>query len=65
LEDFMPVYDICYLNQGGNLTYKFSAICEDNMRAKVLAHAMKQADFKRFEVWSGESLVYPRPQHPH
>ena len=60
----MPVYDICYLHQSGALNSQYSAICESDMQAKTLAHAMKQPDFKRFEVWTGEALVYQRPQHP-
>jgi hypothetical protein len=57
----MPAYEICYLDDGGVLTYKFLANCEDDGRAKVLAHAMKLPSVKRLEVWSGESLIYTRP----
>jgi hypothetical protein len=57
----MPAYEICYLNTDGSLTYKFAADCADDNRAKVLAHAMKTADAKRLEVWSGENLIYARP----
>jgi hypothetical protein len=63
MEDPMPAYDICYLNQGGELSYKFSATCDDDKRAKVLAHAMKMPDCKRLEVWNGELLVFQRPQN--
>ena len=59
----MPVYDICYLNQAGVLSYKYSAICKNDIKAKTLAHAMKQHAFKRFEVWDGEVLVYQRPEN--
>ena len=58
----MFAYDICYLDQGGVLTCKFSAMCDDDKRAKILAHAMKLPDYRRLEVWKGESLVYRRPQ---
>jgi len=58
----MPAYDICYMDQEGILTCKFSAICGDDKRAKILAHAMKLPDIKCLEVWSGESLIYRRPQ---
>jgi len=57
----MPAYEICYLDTDGMLTYKFSADCDDDNRAKVLAHAMKLPSAKRLEVWSGETLIYARP----
>jgi hypothetical protein len=57
----MPAYEICYLDDEGTLTYKFLANCEDDGRAKVLAHAMKPPSAKRLEVWSGEALIYARP----
>lgn len=57
----MPAYEICYLNSDGVLTYKFMANCENESRAKVLAHAMKLPSCKRLEVWNGEVLIYARP----
>ena len=57
----MPAYEICYLDGEGVLTYKFLANCDDDGRAKVLAHAMKLPSAKRLEVWSGEALIYARP----
>ncbi|MGH6828057.1 MAG: hypothetical protein ACREFW_04010 [Rhizomicrobium sp.] len=57
----MPAYEICYLDADGILTYKFLANCENDGRAKVLAHAMKLPGAKRMEVWNGEELVYARP----
>ena len=57
----MPAYEICYLDREGALTYKFSATCDDDGRAKVLAHAMKVPSARRLEVWSGEALIYARP----
>ena len=57
----MPAYEICYLDAYGTLTYKFLANCEDDSRAKVLAHAMKPPSAKRLEVWSGEAMIYARP----
>jgi len=57
----MPAYEICYLDEGGALTYKFSADCDDDRRAKILAHAMKSPSVKALEVWSGEELIYARP----
>jgi len=59
----MPAYEICYLDDEGALTYKFLADCEDDGRAKVLAHAMKLPSAKRLEVWNGEALIYARPSH--
>ena len=58
----MPSYEICYLNRDGSLACKFSACCDDDLRAKVLAHAMKLDEYKRFEVWTDRTLVYERPQ---
>ena len=57
----MPAYEICYRDEAGSLTYKFSANCDDDGRAKVLAHAMKTPSAKKLEVWSGEALIYARP----
>jgi hypothetical protein len=61
LEAIMPAYEICYLDEGGDLTYKFSADCDDDQRAKILAHAMKVPSAKKLEVWSGPMLIYSRP----
>jgi len=60
-EVLMPAYEICYLDEAGGLTYKFSANCDDDQRAKILAHAMKLPSAKKLEVWSGEMLIYTRP----
>jgi len=57
----MPASEICYLDDVGHLTYKFSADCADDQRAKILAHAMKLPSAKKLEVWSGEALIYARP----
>jgi len=57
----MPAYEIYYLDEGGDLTYKFSADCDNDQRAKILAHAMKVPSAKKLEVWSGEALIYARP----
>ncbi len=61
----MPAYEICYLDRDGALTYKFAATCDDDNRAKVLAHAMKLPSVKRLEVWNGEALIYARPSDAH
>jgi hypothetical protein len=60
-EAIMPAYEICYLDEAGALTYKFSANCDDDQRARILAHAMKLPSAKKLEVWSGETLIYTRP----
>lgn len=57
----MPAYEICYRDEAGSLTYKFSADCDNDQRAKILAHAMKLPSVKKLEVWSGKSLIYARP----
>jgi hypothetical protein len=57
----MPNYEINYLNEDGTLACKLSAQCGDDTEAKVLAHAMKEREFKGLEVWDGRDLVYVRP----
>ncbi len=57
----MPAYEICYRDDHDALTYKFSADCDDDQRAKILAHAMKLPSARKLEVWSGEALIYSRP----
>ncbi len=57
----MPAYEIHYLNDAGELAYKFTADVDSDGRAKVLAHAMKLPSAKRIEVWNGDDLVYARP----
>lgn len=57
----MPAYEICYRDEAGSLTYKFSADCDDDQRAKILAHAMKLPSARTLEVWSGQALIYSRP----
>jgi hypothetical protein len=59
----MPAYEICYMNPDGSLACTLSAMCRDDMHAKVLAHAMKLGAYKRFEVWRDKRLVYERPQY--
>jgi len=57
----MPAYEICYLDEVGALTYKFTADCDDDQRAKILAHAMKLPSARKLEVGSGDMLIYTRP----
>ena len=59
-EPIMPAYEICYLDEEGALTYKFTADCDNDQRAKILAHAMKLPSARKLEVWSGEALIYTR-----
>ena len=58
----MPAYEICYLEDDGTLACAFSVQFETEMRAKILAHAMKPAECHVLEVWSGKELVYRRPE---
>lgn len=58
----MNAYEICYLNDDGSLAATLAALCEDALKAKVLAHAMKLAGTKKIEVWYGRTLVYARPE---
>src|SRR5579862_1547180 len=59
----MPSFEICYFDDQGYLACSFSAVCDSETHAKVLAHAMKHSDYKTFEVWHERTLVYERPQH--
>ena len=61
----MPVYDICYVNVDGVLSYKYSRTCQSDVEAKIFAHAMKDPNLRRLEVWSGETLIYQRPAPIH
>jgi hypothetical protein len=58
----MPNFEFLYRRYDGSLAVKLTAICADEMRAKVLAHAMKAAEHHQFEVWDGTTLVYERPE---
>jgi hypothetical protein len=62
MEGPMPNFNFCYLHADGSLACTLAAFCVDEMQAKVLAHAMKQNGFKRFEVWLDERLIYERPE---
>jgi len=57
----MPAYDICYLEEDGALVCAFTVQFDSEMRAKILAHAMKPADCHRLEIWCDKELVYHRP----
>jgi len=60
----MPAYDIRYLRADGSLAHAFSAVCDDDRKARVLAHAMKLPKAERLEVWHGQALVYARDVTP-
>jgi hypothetical protein len=57
----MPSYEICYINDDGTLDAKVGAECDNDLQAKVLAHALKNKGLKRIKVWDGGILVYERP----
>lgn len=63
----MHNYEICYLHWDGTLAASFNAQCSDDLRAKILAHAMK-AQPGGIEVWQvrtpSAKLVYRRPERP-
>ena len=46
----MPHYEINYLHEDGSLACKFQAQCDDDIHAKVLAHAMKDHDHNMLMV---------------
>ena len=58
----MPAYEICYIDDRGKLSRTFSVVFDNEMRAKILAHAMKPAECRKFEVWEGDTLIYRRPE---
>jgi hypothetical protein len=61
----VPNYEIVYLDGEGKLAFRFAATCDDERCAKILAHAMKRNEHKRFEVWDeSAALVYARPAGP-
>jgi len=62
LEDPMPAYEICYKDDSGNLARAFSVRFDSELRAKILAHAMKPQECRQFEVWDGDRLIYCRPE---
>ena len=60
----MPAYDIRYLDGEGSLAHAFSAMCDNEKRARILAHAMKLPSAERLEVWLDNALVYARDMAP-
>src|SRR4030081_2153861 len=47
-EDPVPNYEIVYLDGEGKLAFKFATTCDNEKGAKILAHAMKRREHKRF-----------------
>ncbi|MBV9549619.1 MAG: hypothetical protein JO256_08120 [Alphaproteobacteria bacterium] len=60
----MPAYNIRYLDGAGALAHAFCADCDDEGRARILAHAMKLPSAQRLEVWRDHTLVYARDVAP-
>jgi hypothetical protein len=60
----MPAYHIRYLDGEGTLAHTFSADCDDDRKARVLAHAMKLPSAGRLEIWTSGALVYARNVTP-
>ncbi len=60
----MPAYDIRYLDAAGSLAHTIRADCDDDRKARVLAHAMKLPRALRLEVWQDKALVYARDVTP-
>jgi hypothetical protein len=58
----MPAYEICYIDGQGKLARAFSVKFDSELRAKILAHAMKPAECRQLEVWDGDRLIYSRPE---
>lgn len=56
----MSAYEIRYLNSHGDVTHSFSATCENDTKAKVIAHAMKSPGDSGLEVWLRDVLIYQR-----
>ncbi|MEJ0040879.1 MAG: hypothetical protein WDM81_01020 [Rhizomicrobium sp.] len=58
----MTAYEICYLEEDGSLACAFSVQFESEMRAKILAHAMKPAHCHTLEVWHGQGAGLSPPE---
>ena len=53
----MPAYEICYIDLEGKLAHSFCVVYENDLRAKIVAHAMKPAACRQMEVWDGDRLI--------
>lgn len=56
----MTNYEICFRDDHGALAARVTAPAPSELHAKILAHAMKEREYRSLEVWDGETLVYAR-----
>lgn len=61
----MRNYEICYRKADGRLALKYEIGCTDDIHAKIVAHALMSREYKGFEVWHDDELVYRRPEAAH
>ena len=59
----MPNYEICYRDDHGGLAAKVTTAAPSELQVKILAHAMKEREYKALEVWEGDTLIYERAPH--
>lgn len=57
----MPNYELVYLNTDRSVAAKINSLCDDDTKAKVLAHAMRVHGASQMEVWKDDTLIYTRP----
>ena len=57
----MPNYDLVYLHTDGSVAAIITSLCDDDTKAKILAHAMRVNGASQMEVWKEETLIYTRP----
>lgn len=60
----MPTYQIFLYAVDGLPPTQLETHCTDDIRAKVLAHAVKRPADRRIEVWKDHELIYARPWQP-
>lgn len=61
----MPTYDIRHQDDVGVISLRFSAACDDDGGAQVVAHAMNLPDRKHQKVWSGIMPVDRQVRNSH
>jgi hypothetical protein len=61
----MPTYDMRHRDDVGVLTLRFSAACDDDGGAQVVAHAINIPDRKHQKTWSGIMLVDRQARNSH
>lgn len=57
----MPNYELVYLRTDKTVAAKINSLCDDDTKAKVLAHAMRVNGSSQMEVWKDDTLIYTRP----